>query len=96
VAIDIVSRAALESKSVEDPDWDFEDQLKDEGFSESEIDELLAIGFFSIMMNKLTDTYDVPWESPFPPESDCDTIAGRPRLVVLWFPRGGDQYPSTV
>jgi alkylhydroperoxidase family enzyme len=70
VAIDIVSRAALESKSVEDPDWDFEDQLKDEGFSESEIDELLAIGFFSIMMNKLTDTYDVPWESPFPPEPD--------------------------
>ena len=32
------------------------------------VDELLAIGFFSIMMNKLTDTYDVPWESPFPPE----------------------------
>ena len=68
VAIEIVSRAALESKSVEDPDWDFEDQLRDEGFSESEIDELLAVGFFSIMMNKLTDTYDVPWESPFPPE----------------------------
>jgi alkylhydroperoxidase family enzyme len=69
VAIDIVSRTALESKSVEDPDWDFEDQLRDEGFSESEIDELLAVGFFSIMMNKLTDTYDVPWESPFPPDS---------------------------
>jgi alkylhydroperoxidase family enzyme len=68
VAIEIVSRAALESKTVDDPDWDFEEQLRDEGFSESEIDELLAIGFVSIMLNKLTDTYDVPWESPFPPD----------------------------
>jgi alkylhydroperoxidase family enzyme len=66
-AIDIVSRASLEPKSVEDPEWDFEDQLRDEGFSESEIDELLAVGYFSVMMNMLTDTYDVPWESPFPP-----------------------------
>ncbi len=70
VAIDIVSRASLEPKSVESPDWDFEDQLRDEGFSDSEIDELLAIGFFSVMMNMLTDTYDVPWESPFPPPTD--------------------------
>ena len=69
VAIEIISRAALESKSVEEPEWDFEDQLRDEGFSESEIDELLAVGFFSVMMNMLTDTYDVPWESPFPPDS---------------------------
>lgn len=70
VAIEIVSRASLDPKSVEDPEWDFEDQLRDEGFSESEIDELLAVGFFSVMMNMLTDTYDVPWESPFPPDSD--------------------------
>jgi alkylhydroperoxidase family enzyme len=69
VAIDIISRASLKPKSVEEPDWDFEDQLRDEGFSESEIDELLAVGFFSVTMNMLTDTYDVPWESPFPPES---------------------------
>ena len=67
VAIDIISRASIDSKSVEDADWDFEDQLRDEGFSESEIDELLAVGFFSVTMNMLTDTYDVPWESPFPP-----------------------------
>jgi alkylhydroperoxidase family enzyme len=67
VAIEIISRASLDSKSVEDPDYDFEDQLRDEGFSESEIDELLAVGFFGVMMNMLTDTYDVPWESPFPP-----------------------------
>lgn len=67
VAIDVVSRASLDPKSVADPDWDFEDRLMDEGFSEAEIDELLALGFFSVMMNMMTDTYDVPWESPFPP-----------------------------
>jgi hypothetical protein len=67
VAIEIISRASLHPKTVEDQKWDFEDQLRDEGFSEAEIDELLAVGFFSVMMNMLTDTYDVPWESPFPP-----------------------------
>jgi alkylhydroperoxidase family enzyme len=69
VAIEIVTRASIDPKSVEDSEWDFEDQLRDEGFSESEIDELLAVGYFSVMMNMLTDTYDVPWESPFPPDS---------------------------
>jgi len=68
LAIEIIARASLDPKSVEESGWDFEDQLRDEGFSESEIDELLAVGFFSVMMNMLTDTYDVPWESPFPPE----------------------------
>lgn len=68
VAIEIVSRVSLDPKSVEEIEWDFENQLRDEGFTESEIDELLAVGFFSVMMNMLTDTYDVPWESPFPPE----------------------------
>ena len=66
-AIEIIARASLDTKSVEDADWDFEDQLRDEGFSESEIDELIAVGFFSVMMNMLTDTYDVPWEAAFPP-----------------------------
>jgi len=70
VAIDIVSKASLESKSVDDPDWDFEEELRDEGFSESEIDELLAVGFFSVMMNMLTDTYDVPREDSMPSPSD--------------------------
>jgi alkylhydroperoxidase family enzyme len=67
VAIDVVTRASLECKTVEDARWEFEEILRDEGFSESEIDELLAVGFFSVMMNMLTDTYDVPWEAPFPP-----------------------------
>lgn len=68
VAIEIISRASLEPKSVEDTEWDFEDQLRDEGFSEAEIDELLAVGYFSVMMNMLTDTYEVPTENPYPPE----------------------------
>ena len=67
VAINIISRAALESKNIADPEWEFEDELRDEGFSDSEIDELLAVGYFSVMMNMLTDTYEVPWEAPFPP-----------------------------
>ena len=53
--------------TVEDARWEFEEILRDEGFSESEIDELLAVGFFSVMMNMLVDAYEVPWEAPFPP-----------------------------
>jgi alkylhydroperoxidase family enzyme len=67
VAIEIVSRAALESKSCEVEEWEFEEQLRDEGFSDSEIDELLAVGFFSVLMNMMVDAYEVPWETPFPP-----------------------------
>lgn len=66
IAIDIVSRASLEPKSIENEDWDFEEQLRDEGFSESEIDELLAVGYFSVMMNMVVDAYEVPWEAPLP------------------------------
>lgn len=68
VAIDVVFRASLDSKSCELSDYNFEDELRDEGFSESEIDELLAVGFFSVIMNMMTDAYDVPWEAPFPPD----------------------------
>ena len=67
MAIDIVFRAAVDSKSCENSDYDFEGQLLDEGFSDSEIDELLAVGFFSVLMNMMTDAYDVPLEEPFPP-----------------------------
>jgi alkylhydroperoxidase family enzyme len=70
VAIEIISRASLEPKSVEEPDWDFEDRLRDESFAENEIDELLGVGMFGVMMNMLTDTYDIPWEAPFPPPSE--------------------------
>lgn len=66
-AIEVICRASLDPKSVADPEWRFEDQLRDEGFSESEIDELVTIGLFGVTMNMLTDIYDIPWEEPFPP-----------------------------
>lgn len=67
-ALDVISQAALDSKSLADDKFDFEERLRDAGFSESEIDELLALGFMSVMLNQLTDAYDIPWEEPFPPE----------------------------
>jgi len=66
VAIDVVSRAALSPKDVADENFDFEEQLRDEGFSESEIDELLAQGILGVALNMLTDTYEIPVEQPFP------------------------------
>lgn len=69
VALDVVSRAALQPKSVAGDDFDLEEELRDAGFSEREIDELLAVGYFGIMMNTVTDAYDIPWEAPFPPET---------------------------
>jgi hypothetical protein len=38
--------------------------IRNEGISESEIEELLAVGFSDVMMNMLTDTYDVPCLRP--------------------------------
>jgi alkylhydroperoxidase family enzyme len=69
VALDIVSRAALEPKSVARDDFELEEELRDAGFSEGEIDELLAVGYFAVMMNSVTDAYDIPWEAPYPPEA---------------------------
>jgi alkylhydroperoxidase family enzyme len=62
VAIDVVSKAALAPKNIADEDFDFEEQLLDEGFSESEIDELLAQGMLAVYLNMLTDTFDVPMQ----------------------------------
>ena len=69
VALNVVSRAALQSKSVVDEDFDFEEQLRDAGFAESEIDELLALGFMGVSLNVLTDNYDIPREEFAPPEN---------------------------
>jgi len=69
VAIDVVSKAALTPKNIAGEDFDFEEQLLDEGFSESEIDELLAQGMLAVYLNMLTDTFDVPIQQPFPGES---------------------------
>jgi hypothetical protein len=51
IAVDVVTQAALNPKSVAAEEFNFENQLRDEGFSESEID----------------DIFDVPPEGPFPP-----------------------------
>lgn len=63
-AIDIVSRMALDPNSVADTKFEYEEALRDEGFSEAEIDELVAQAYFGVMMNTLTAAYDVPWEGP--------------------------------
>ena len=68
VAIDVITKLALQSKHIVDKDFDFEDELRDEGFSEREIDELIAQAHFGVMLNVLTDIFEIPWESPFPPE----------------------------
>jgi alkylhydroperoxidase family enzyme len=70
IAIEIVTQAALKPKSLAEEDFDFEDQLRDEGFSDREIDELMAQAYFGVMMNTFIDSCDIPWESPFPPEPD--------------------------
>jgi alkylhydroperoxidase family enzyme len=72
VAIDVVSKAALTPKNIADENFDFEEQLLDEGFSESEIDELLAQGMLAVYLNMLTDTFEVPIQQPFPGESAAE------------------------
>ena len=66
VAIEVVSRAALKPKSITEEDFDFEERLRDEGFTEEEIDELMAQAYFGVMMNLVTDAYDVPVDAPWP------------------------------
>ena len=68
VALDLVTQAALSSKDVADEDFDFEEQLLDEGFSEQEIDELMAQADFGMMMNVIIDIYDIPVDVPFGPD----------------------------
>lgn len=68
-AIEIVSRMALDPTSVADARFVYEEQLRDEGFSEAEIDELIAQAYYAVMMNTLTSAYDVPVEeAPLPGE----------------------------
>lgn len=63
-ALDLVPQMALDPHSVADKQFAYEEQLRDEGFSEAEIDELVAQAYFGVMMNTLTSAYDVPWEGP--------------------------------
>jgi alkylhydroperoxidase family enzyme len=67
VAIDVVTRLALQPKTVAAQDFDFEEQLRDEGFSDQEIDELISIAGFGVLLNTMTDIVHVPSEEPLKP-----------------------------
>jgi alkylhydroperoxidase family enzyme len=67
VAIELVTQMALRPKTVEDEDLDFEEQLRDEGFSEQEIDELISVAGFGVLLNTMTDIVHVPTEEPLDP-----------------------------
>ncbi len=65
VAIGIVTQMALRPKTVEAED--FEEQLRDEGFSEQEIDELISLAGFGVLLNTMTDIVQIPTEEPLRP-----------------------------
>lgn len=64
VAIKLICQMALQPKTVKDADFDFEEQLRDEGFAEQEIDELIAVAGFGVLLNTLTDVIHIPTEAP--------------------------------
>ncbi len=65
VAIELVTKMTLRIKQVEAED--FEEQLRDEGFSEQEIDELISVAGFAVLVNTLTDIVHIPTEEPLRP-----------------------------
>jgi len=67
VAIELVTQMALRPKTVEAEDFDFEEQLRDEGFSEQEIDELISVAGFGVLLNTMTDIVHIPTEEPLEP-----------------------------
>jgi alkylhydroperoxidase family enzyme len=67
VAINLVTQMALQPKTVADKEFDFEEQLRDEGFSEKEIDELISVAGFGVLLNTLTDIVHIPAEAPLDP-----------------------------
>jgi alkylhydroperoxidase family enzyme len=66
-AIEVVTQMALRPKTIEAEDFDFEEQLRDEGFSEQEIDELISVAGFGVLLNTMTDIVHVPTEEPLEP-----------------------------
>jgi alkylhydroperoxidase family enzyme len=66
-AIELVTQMALRPKTVEAEDFDFEEQLRDEGFSEQEIDELISVAGFGVLLNTMTDIVHIPAEKPLDP-----------------------------
>ena len=59
VAIDVISQMVLNPKIFESEAFDFEEQLRDEGFSEKEIEELIAVGGFGVLLNSMSDVLTV-------------------------------------
>jgi alkylhydroperoxidase family enzyme len=67
VAIELVTQMALRPKTVASKDFDFEGQLRDEGFSEQEIDELISVAGFGVLLNTMTDIVHISAEEPLGP-----------------------------
>ncbi len=42
-------------------------ELRDEGFSEQEIDELISLAGFGVLLNTMTDIVHIPTEEPLRP-----------------------------
>lgn len=61
-AIELVTQMSLRPKTVQAEDFDFEEQLRDEGFSEQEIDELISVAGFGVLLNTMTDIVHIPTE----------------------------------
>lgn len=64
VAIELVTQMALFPKTVAAEDFNFEEQLRDEGFSDQEIDELISVAGFGVLLNAMTDIVHIPAEAP--------------------------------
>src|SRR5205823_3870505 len=68
-AIELVTQMALRPKTVAAEDFNFEEQLRDEGYSVKEIDELISVAGFGVLLNTMTDIVHVPSEAPLAPTS---------------------------
>jgi hypothetical protein len=58
---------ALRPKTVAAEEFNFEEQLRDEGFSEQEIDELISVAGFGVLLNTMTDIVHIPTEASLGP-----------------------------
>jgi len=75
VAIELVTRAALEPAVVESEHFDFEARLRRAGFGETEVDELMAQADFGVMMNAITRIWEIPPDREFPPSAEQSAAA---------------------
>jgi alkylhydroperoxidase family enzyme len=66
-AIETITKVAFEGESVAAGELPLESRLRDEGFSEREVDELLSLASLGTMMNTITNIFEIPVDQPFPP-----------------------------